>query len=105
MERLKQLTTVLAVIVLFAVHVFSDTLVLKSGDRVTGYYEGGSARVIKFRGNDGVVKDYDILSVQQVQFGDTAAASAATKTPAPAAEPRLVPGSERVTRPVSSSAA
>ena len=103
MERLKQLTTVLAVIALFAVPVFSDTLVLKSGERVSGYFEGGSARVVKFRGSDGVVKDYDILSVQQVQFGDAAAAAA--PKPATAAEPRLVPGSERVTRPVSSSAA
>ena len=109
MERLKQLTTVLAIIALFAVPVFSDTLVLKSGERVSGYFEGGSARVVKFRGSDGVVKDYDILSVQQVQFGDGGAAATAPKAAAPApaaaAEPRLVPGSERVTRPVSSSAA
>jgi hypothetical protein len=88
-------------------------LVLKSGEKVSGYFEGGSARVIKFRTNDGVIRDYDILSVQQVQFGDEKAA-AVTSTPTSAtsanrannaADPRLLPSNERVTRPTSSNAA
>jgi hypothetical protein len=64
-------------VVLVAAPAFADTLYLKTGARVTGYFEGGTARVVKFRGADGVIKDYDILQVQQVLFGDT--------TPAPAA--------------------
>ena len=36
----------------------------------TGFFEGGSARVLKFRLADGSVRDYDILSIQTVQFGD-----------------------------------
>ena len=72
---------------------FSDTLVLKGGDKVTGYFEGGSERVIRFRTSDGIVKEYDILSVQQILFGDQTA------------EPRLLRGSERVTQPASSNAA
>src|SRR6185503_10946364 len=59
---------------------FADTLYLKSGARVTGYFEGGTARVVKFRGADGVIRDYDILQVQQVQFGDNAPTLAATNT-------------------------
>jgi hypothetical protein len=108
-RKLTQITTFIAVLVLFAVPLFSDTLVLKSGERVSGYFEGGSARIVKFRANDGIVKDYDILSVQQIQFGDDkspissttrSGSSSATQTP-----PRLVPGNERVTHPTSSSAA
>jgi hypothetical protein len=115
MKKLTQITTVIAVLALVAVPAFSDTLVLKSGERVSGLYEGGSARVIKFRTNEGVVKDYDILTVFQVQFGDekTAASSApapaASAAPRPsnaaAADPRLLPSSERVTRPAASNAA
>jgi hypothetical protein len=104
MYRLIQFTVFALVLVLFAAPVFADTLVLKSGERVSGYFEGGTARTVKFRASDGVAKDYDILTVQQVQFGDTTAA----KPAAPAtslAEPRLVPGNERVTRPTSSNAA
>jgi len=98
----------------FAVPAFSDTLVLKNGEKISGYFEGGSARVIKFRTSDGAVKDYDLFSVQQIQFGDEKAASnptvssnAATARSAATsgADPRLVPGTERVTRPTSSNAA
>ena len=108
MGRLRQFTVLAVVLAVFALPALADTLILKSGERVSGYYEGGSARTVKFRGNDGVAKDYDILSVQQIQFGEAATASAAAPRPAqPAtsAEPRLVPGNERVTRPAASNAA
>jgi len=90
MKRLAMFTLTIALGVLPA---FSDTLVLKSGDNVTGYFDGGSERVIRFRTSDGLVKEYDLLSVQQILFGDQTA------------EPRLIPGSERVTQPTSSNAA
>src|SRR3954468_13541414 len=70
MRRLTTLTVFVTVLALFALPVLADTLVLKNGERVNGYFEGGTARVVKFRGSDGALKDYDILSVQQVQFGD-----------------------------------
>jgi hypothetical protein len=113
MRKLTKLTTFFAVCALFAVPAFSDTLVLKSGERISGYFEGGSARVVKFRGSDGLVKDYDILSVQQVQFGDTQTTSNTTpstsarplSTASSSSQPRLIPGDERVTRPTSNTAA
>src|SRR6266446_7234891 len=117
MRKLTQITTFIAVFALLAVPAFADTLVLKSGEKVAGYFEGGSARVIKFRTSDGVVKDFDLLSVQQIQFGDekSAATSSTPSTPRavtpPAAnppnsaDPRLLAGGERVTRPTSSNAA
>ncbi len=71
----------------------SDTLVLKTGDKVTGYFAGGSERVIRFRTSGGIVEEYDLLAVQQILFGDQTA------------ELRLIPGSERVTQPASSNAA
>src|SRR5438094_10618434 len=111
MTKLTQITTLIAALALLAAPAFSDTLVLKSGEKVTGYFEGGSARVIKFRTSDGVVKDFDLLSVQQIQFGDEKSA-ATSSTPSTAraavspgtADPRLLPGGERVTRPASCNA-
>jgi len=116
MTKLTQITTFIAVFALLAVPAFSDTLVLKSGEKISGFFEGGSARVIKFRTSDGVVKDYDLFSVQQIQFGDdkaaTSSSSSSTSTSSAAAartnnsaDPRLLPSNERVTRPTSSSAA
>jgi hypothetical protein len=108
--RLRKMTALATLAVLFAIPAFADTLILKSGERVSGYYEGGSARTVKFRAADGLVKDYDILSVQQIQFGDGTVSSAASSTgtastAAASSAPRLVPGNERVTRPTSSNAA
>src|SRR5215467_7417257 len=77
MRKLTQITTFVAVL---AVPAFSDTLVLKSGEKISGFFEGGSARVIKFRTSDGVVKDYDLFSVQQIQFGDDKTASSPSST-------------------------
>src|SRR5437870_5007574 len=117
MTKLTQITTFIAVFALLAAPAFSDTLVLKSGEKVTGYFEGGSARVIKFRTSDGVVKDFDLFSVQQIQFGDekSAATSSTPSTPravtppaanpSGSADPRLLAGGQRVTRPTSSNAA
>src|SRR5712691_5068659 len=105
MKKLTQITTLIAMFALCAISAFADTLVLKSGEKVAGYFEGGSARVIKFRTSDGVVKDYDLLSVQQIQFGDEKSAATPNNTPNTNTTPRLVPGTERVRRPASSNAA
>ncbi len=119
MTKLTQITTLIAAFALLAAPAFSDTLVLKNGEKVSGYFEGGSPRVIKFRTSDGVVKDYDLLSVQQIQFGDektasspnssnatTSSSNAATSRSATSgADPRLLPGNERVTKPASTNAA
>ena len=73
----------LAVLMSLAATGFSDTLVLKSGKTITGYYEGGTARVIRFRTEDGV-KEYDLLSVTGIQFGDEPVGVAGEpKTPEP----------------------
>src|SRR5690242_1470460 len=118
MKRLTKITALIAVLAVAAVPAFSDTLVLKTGEKVSGYFEGGSARVVKFRTTEGVVKDYDILSVQQIQFGDekTATSSSSPTSTSTATRltsssnnstepPRLVPGNERVARPTSTNAA
>src|SRR6516165_158164 len=119
MRKLTQITTLIAVVALFAAPAFSDTLVLKSGERVSGFFEGGSARVIKFRTSDGVVKDYDLLSVQQIQFNDDKASTTTSSSPSSSlssssrtttsssssSDPRLLPKNERVTQPTSSNAA
>jgi len=115
MRKLAQITTLVAVAAVLAVPAFSDTLVLKSGERVSGFFEGGSARVIKFRTGDGAVKDFDLLSVQQISFGDDKAAATPPSSAPPitpsrlsnsnSADPRLLPGTARVTQPTSSNAA
>ncbi len=47
---------------------YSDTLILKNGDQISGYYEGGTSRVIRFR-TDAGVEEYDLLSVEGIEFG------------------------------------
>jgi hypothetical protein len=115
MKRLSHLAAFFVLLGLIVAPAFADTLVLKTGTRISGYYEGGTARVIKFRGADNVTKDYDLLSVQEIQFGDAtpAVSSRPATTPAtPAApatataEPRLRPATERPpAQPTSASAA
>jgi hypothetical protein len=122
MKNLIKLTVFVAVAALSVMPLLADTLVLKSGERVSGFFEGGSARVVKFRLSDGTVKDYDILSIQNIQFGDSTATTASPR-PAPAtdysraaspsgappttaSQPRLEPSSARPpSNPPSSNAA
>jgi len=112
MRKITQLLILSAVFAL-ATSIYADTLVLKSGEKISGYYQGGTARVIKFQTADGAVKDYDLLSVQQIEFGDGNTAAAPAPAPArapvaataPSADPRLLPGNQRVTRPTSATAA
>src|SRR5689334_11377449 len=87
MKKLVQLTAFATVLAIGILPAFGDTLILKSGERVSGYYEGGSARVVKFRSSAGDVKDYDILSVQQIQFGDAGSAANAAPATVPATSP------------------
>src|SRR5262245_11506375 len=118
MKNLMKLTVLVMVLAIAAMPALADTLVLKSGEKVTGYFEGGSARVVKFRIADGSVKDYDILSVQTIQFGDEKAAAAPKSTGAsdsvratpsnvsPNGMPQLAPASSRPpANPPSSNAA
>ncbi len=65
---LKHLVLVVALMSLAATG-FSDTLILKSGEQVKGYYEGGTARVIRFR-TDAGVREYDLLGVTRILFGN-----------------------------------
>ncbi len=50
MKKFTQLTAAVAILVLVAAPAFADTLFLKTGARVTGYFEGGTQRVVKFKG-------------------------------------------------------
>jgi len=93
MKKFTQLTAAVVILVLAAAPAFADSLLLKTGVRVTGYFEGGTARVLKFRGTDGVVKDYDILLIQQISFGDGATTPSSTSNSA--TPPQLRPASER----------
>jgi hypothetical protein len=115
MKKVMQFTAFVAVLALTLSPAFADTLILKSGERVSGYFEGGTARVVKFRSSDGSLKDYDILSVQQIQFGDASvtsappanrAAPANAATSSATADPRLRPSAERPpARPAANNAA
>ena len=57
-----------AVFAALVVTGYSDTLILKNGDQISGYYEGGTSRVIRFR-TDAGVEEYDLLSVEGIEFG------------------------------------
>ncbi len=57
-----------ALFMALAVTGYSDTLLLKNGERISGYYEGGTSRVIHFR-TDAGVEEYDLLSIAGIEFG------------------------------------
>ena len=80
---------------------FSDTLILKDGTRVTGYYEGGTARVVRFQ-NDSGIREYDLLSVAEIQFGGDVLTTKTVETHQEA--PRLL-SREETARPVTSDTA
>jgi len=109
MKKFVQFTAFITVMAIAIMPAFADTLILKGGERVSGYYEGGSSRVVTFRGADGKVKEYDILSIQQIQFGDNALsnnAPASSNAATNNSEPRLLPSAERPpARPTSNNAA
>lgn len=88
MKTFSRFVAILAIGGLLSGSGFADTLVLKSGTRVSGSFEGGTARFIKFRAQDGTTTDYDILSVQEIQFD---AAAPVAQAPAPAPTPQAAP--------------
>jgi len=93
MRKLTELWTVVMILTAAAMPAIADTLVLTDGTRVSGYFEGGTARVVKFRGADGTIKDYDILKVQQVLFesAPVPVSVPAATLPAPAPAPTPAP--------------
>lgn len=92
MKRLAGLLVAITIAAISVAPVFADTLVLKDGTRISGYFEGGNARVVKFSGSDGAIKDYDILQVDRVIFEGAPVpptpAPATVSNPAPAAAAR-----------------
>jgi len=81
MKTVLQYGIFVTVFVSLAVAGYSDTLVLTNGDQISGYYEGGTARVIRFR-TDAGLQEYDLLSVAGIEFGgDIVAARPSVDTP------------------------
>jgi hypothetical protein len=53
---------------------FADTLRLRNGQQISGIWEGGTSRIIRFRSDSGV-QEYDILTVSAVQIGNSTVTS------------------------------
>jgi len=87
MKAFNSIFTVIVFLAAIALPASADTLILKNGERVTGFFEGGTARVVKFRTSSGDLKDYDILSVQQLQFSDDQKPTVSLTTPSVSAAP------------------
>ena len=79
MRAIKSIITISISMAFATSPAWADTLVLKTGDRITGSFDGGTARVVRFRSFSGGVKEYDVLSVQQIQFSAAEPAASATK--------------------------
>jgi len=84
MKAFKSIITIIISMAFATSPAWADTLVLKTGDRITGSFEGGTARVVRFRPSSGGVKEYDVLSIQQIQFSDE---QKTTVVPRTSAEP------------------
>jgi hypothetical protein len=53
-----------------ALSSFADVLRLRSGIQISGFYEGGTPRVVRFRTDSGV-QEFDILTVSSVRITGT----------------------------------
>jgi hypothetical protein len=70
MRAVRSFFGVMIALALMAALAWGDTLVLKTGESVTGSFDGGTTRVLKFRTSGGAVKEYDIMTVQEILFSD-----------------------------------
>lgn len=66
-------TILTATLVFVPLAGFPDTLRLTDGRQISGQYEGGSSRVIRFRTDSGVI-EYDVLTVSGVRIWGAAPA-------------------------------
>jgi hypothetical protein len=62
--------TLLAAWTTLAITGFADTLQLKNGRQISGTFEGGTPRIVRFRSDSGV-QEYDILTVSSVLISGT----------------------------------
>src|SRR4029434_11102159 len=62
--------TLLAAWMTLAITGFADTLQLKNGRRISGTFEGGTSRTVRFRSDSGV-QEYDILTLSAVLISST----------------------------------
>jgi hypothetical protein len=62
-----------------AVTGFADILRLRSGVQISGFYEGGTPRVVRFRTDSGV-QEFDILTVSSVQISGTSPSAEPDRT-------------------------
>jgi len=62
--------TLLAAWLTLTITCFADTLQLKNGREISGTFEGGTARIVRFRSDSGV-QDFDILAVSRVVISGT----------------------------------
>ena len=65
---------------------FADVLRLKNGRQISGFYEGGTARIVRFRTDSGV-QEFDILTVSSVQITGTSSNVEPEKTAKTRPEP------------------
>lgn len=93
-KHILMLTVMAAVAISLSGIGYADTLVLKNGNLISGYYEGGTARVILFRTDTGL-GEYDLLTVQEIRFGGDVVSS----TPAVAEPAAALPPADTVTEP------
>src|SRR5262245_39726683 len=106
MKTLSRLIVAITIAAISVAPAFADTLVLKDGTKISGYFEGGNARVVKFSGGDGAIKDYDILQVDRVIFEGAPVpptpAASTVSNPAPATAARSSESSASSTNSTSS---
>jgi hypothetical protein len=66
--------TLFAASMTLAITGFADTLQFKNGRRISGTFEGGNSRTVRFRSDSGV-HEYDILTLSAVLISSTSGAT------------------------------
>ena len=79
-------STLFVAVMSLAATGFADVLRLRNGHQISGFYEGGTARIVRFRTDSGV-QEFDILTVSSVQITGTSSNVEPEKTAKTRPEP------------------
>ena len=80
-----------------AITGFADTLKLKNGHQISGTFEGGTSRIVRFRSDSGV-QEYDILTVSAVLISSTSTTNVVAEQARNTPEYSFGPAEERLIR-------
>jgi hypothetical protein len=88
----------IAIALLLVATLDADRMKMRTGTLIEGTYVGGDQKIVRFRSNDGVTRQYEVIDIAEMTFSvraapaptPTAAVVPATRAPDPARPPASI---------------